>query len=71
VRRKRDMRQAQGKKGAYLAGIDLGSTSLKCVVYDLSGTLLASGSRPTERFHPDAAHPDWTVWDPARSVTRW
>ena len=60
------MRQAQGKRGTYLAGVDLGSTSLKCVVYDLSGTVIASGSRPTERFHPDAAHPDWTVWDPAQ-----
>ncbi|MBE3133793.1 MAG: hypothetical protein IMZ55_09980, partial [Acidobacteria bacterium] len=37
----------------YLAGIDLGSTSLKSVVYDLSGSVVASGSRPTERFHPD------------------
>jgi xylulokinase len=54
------------KKGTYLAGIDLGSTSLKSVVYDLSGTVVSSGSRPTERFHPDAGHPDWTVWDPAQ-----
>jgi len=58
------------KKGksakVYLAGIDLGSTSLKSVVYDLSGSVVASGSRPTERFHPDPAHPDWTVWDPAQ-----
>jgi xylulokinase len=48
----------------YLAGIDLGSTSLKCVIYDTSGRLVASGSRPTERFHPDAEHPEWTVWQP-------
>ncbi len=60
------MGQAPAKKGAYLAGIDLGSTSLKSVIYDLSGNVIASGSRPTERFHPDAAHPDWTVWDPAQ-----
>lgn len=59
--------KAPGAKGArYLAGIDLGSTSLKAVVYDLSGGVIASGSRPTERFHPDPAHPDWTVWDPAQ-----
>ncbi|HEY3324201.1 MAG TPA: FGGY family carbohydrate kinase [Planctomycetota bacterium] len=49
---------------AYLVGIDLGSTSLKAVVYDVDGKIVASASRPTERFHPDAAHPDWTVWQP-------
>ena len=48
----------------YLAGIDLGSTSLKCVIYDLAGNVVASGSRPTERFHPNPAHPEWTVWEP-------
>jgi xylulokinase len=52
--------------GSYLAGIDLGSTSLKAVLYDLSGNVASSGSRPTERFHPDPAHPEWTVWDPAQ-----
>ncbi len=59
------MRHTTGND-AYLAGIDLGSTSLKCVVYDLSGNVLASGSRPTERFHPHPAHPEWTEWDPAQ-----
>ncbi len=49
-----------------LVGIDLGSTSLKCVIYDTRGAVLAGASRPTERVHPDAAHPDWTVWDPAQ-----
>ncbi len=58
---------AAGKKNTpCLLGIDLGSTSLKAVVYDLSGNVLSSGSRPTERFHPEPAHPDWTVWDPAQ-----
>ena len=47
----------------YLMGIDLGSTSLKAMVYDLDGRV-ASGSRPTERFHPDPQHPEWTVWQP-------
>ena len=47
-----------------LVGIDLGSTSLKAVVYDVRGKVMASASRPTERFHPDATHPDWTVWQP-------
>jgi xylulokinase len=54
------------KRAKYLVGIDLGSTSLKGVVYDLAGNVVASGSRPTERFHPDPAHPDWTVWEPAQ-----
>ena len=48
----------------YLAGIDLGSTSLKCVVYDLDGNVVASGTRPTERWSPYPDHPEWTVWQP-------
>jgi len=48
----------------YLVGIDLGSTSLKAVVYDVRGNRVASASRPTERFKPHAAHPDWVVWQP-------
>ena len=47
-----------------LVGIDLGSTSLKAVVYDPAGRVLAAAARPTERFHPDPAHPEWTVWQP-------
>jgi xylulokinase len=54
------------KRGPYLAGIDLGSTSLKSVIYDLAGNAVASGSRPTQRLHPDPEHPAWTVWDPAQ-----
>jgi len=48
----------------YLMGIDLGSTTLKAVVYDLQGNPVASGCRPTERFHPNPDHPEWTVWQP-------
>ncbi|MBE3068658.1 MAG: hypothetical protein IMZ66_00320 [Planctomycetes bacterium] len=48
----------------YLVGIDLGSTSLKAVIYDPDGRAVASAARPTERFHPDAAHPEYTVWQP-------
>ena len=50
----------------YLAGIDLGSTSLKCVVYNRSGHVVSSGSRPTTRCHPNPNHPEWTTWDPAQ-----
>ncbi|MBN1441822.1 MAG: hypothetical protein JXA90_03885, partial [Planctomycetes bacterium] len=48
----------------YLLGIDLGSTSLKAVIFDLDGRVAASARRPTERFHPEPDHPDWTVWQP-------
>ncbi len=48
----------------YLMGIDLGSTTLKAMVYDLQGNPVASGCRPTERFHPNPDHPEWTVWQP-------
>ncbi|MBI5834951.1 MAG: hypothetical protein HZB16_21830 [Armatimonadetes bacterium] len=49
---------------AYLVGIDLGSTSLKAVIYRPDGSAVASASRPTERFHPSSDHPEWTVWQP-------
>jgi xylulokinase len=48
----------------YLAGIDLGSTTLKCMIYDLVGRAVASGTRPTERYNPYPEHPEWTVWQP-------
>ena len=48
----------------YLMGIDLGSTSLKAIVYDLEGHAIAAGSCPTERYHPNRDHPEWTVWQP-------
>ena len=47
-----------------IAGIDIGSTNLKAVLYDLSGNVLASDSVPTERFNPYPDHPEWTVWQP-------
>lgn len=47
----------------YLMGIDLGSTSLKAIVYDLDGNAVAQGSRPMEKHVPDD-HPEWTVWLP-------
>ncbi len=50
----------------YLMGIDLGSTSLKAIVYDPDGNQVAVGSRPTQRSHPDPEHPEWTVWQPAQ-----
>jgi len=49
---------------AYLIGIDLGSTSLKAIIYDLQGQAVAQASRPTERFNPYPEHPDWAIWKP-------
>lgn len=48
----------------YLMGIDLGSTSLKAVVYDLDGNAVAAGSVPNAKVHGDPQHPEWTVWLP-------
>jgi len=48
----------------YLVGIDLGSTSLKAIVYDLAGNAVAQANRPTERFNPYPDHPDWAIWKP-------
>jgi xylulokinase len=47
----------------YLMAIDLGSTSLKAVIYDLDGNRIASASRPTEKITPKG-HPEWVVWEP-------
>lgn len=47
-----------------LAGIDLGSTSIKCVIYDLAGNVVSSGVRPTRRCSPYPDHPEWVVWQP-------
>ena len=48
----------------YLVGIDLGSTSLKAIVYSLDGHAVTQASRPTERSNPDPDHPDWVIWKP-------
>jgi len=49
----------------YLLALDLGSTSLKAVVYDLEGNSVASASRPTEKVREDPEkHPEWIVWYP-------
>ena len=48
----------------YLVGIDLGSTSLKAIIYDLEGNAVAQANRPTERFNPYPDHSDWAIWKP-------
>ncbi|MCF7955009.1 MAG: hypothetical protein K9M75_04335 [Phycisphaerae bacterium] len=47
----------------YLMAIDLGSTSLKSLIFDLDGNIVSSASRPTQQITPDG-HPEWVIWDP-------
>jgi len=45
-------------------GIDVGSTNLKAIIYDLDGNAISQASRPTQRFNPDPDHPEWAIWKP-------
>lgn len=47
-----------------LLGIDLGSTSIKAIVFDTAGNALAEGSRPTQHSSPYKEHPEWVIWEP-------
>ena len=48
----------------YLLGIDVGSTSMKALVYDLDGNVVSHGSHPTESVAHDPNHPNWQVYQP-------
>ncbi len=48
----------------YLLGIDVGSTSMKALVYDLDGNVISQGSHPTESIANDPDHPNWQVYLP-------
>lgn len=48
----------------YLLGIDVGSTSMKALVYDLDGNVVSQGSHPTESVANDLEHPNWQVYHP-------
>ena len=48
----------------YLMGIDLGSTSIKAVIYDTEGNIAAFASRPTQVAHLEPDHPTWAFWEP-------
>ena len=54
-------------------GLDVGTTNLKCLALDEGGNVLAQGSQPTPRSHPQ---PGWTdfepgpVWEAACQVIR-
>lgn len=51
---------------AYLMGIDIGSTSIKAVVYDETGQMVSEGSKPSELTFADSEHKAWSVWDPQK-----
>lgn len=48
----------------YLLGIDVGSTSMKALIYDLNGKVIARGSHPTKSTTSDPDHPNWQVYPP-------
>lgn len=48
----------------YLLGIDVGSTSMKALVYDLNGNVVSQGSSPTKSVANDTNHPNWQVYQP-------
>jgi xylulokinase len=45
-----------------LMGIDLGSTSVKAVIYDTSGKPAAGAACKLDVSNDDPAHPSWCVW---------
>lgn len=47
-----------------LLGIDVGSTSMKALVYDLEGNVISRSSRPMESIANNPAHPNWQVFLP-------
>jgi len=49
---------------SYLMGIDIGSTSIKAVVYDEGGNLVSKGSASTVLTQETKEHPGWSVWKP-------
>ena len=51
---------------SYLLGIDVGSTNLKAVLFGTDGRVVAKQDVATECCHPDPAHPEWAVWQPAQ-----
>jgi xylulokinase len=48
----------------YLLGIDVGSTSMKALIYDLDGNVVAQSSQPTQSIANDPDHPNWQVYLP-------
>ena len=42
----------------YLLGVDVGSTSMKALVYDFEGNVVSKGTHPTESIANDPNHPN-------------
>jgi xylulokinase len=53
----------------YLLGVDVGSTNLKAIIYDLQGNAVAKASGPTQRFNPYPEDPKWAIWKPEQIWT--
>lgn len=47
-----------------LLGIDIGSTSMKAVVYDIQGNMVSHASRPQVSVANNVEHPNWQVYLP-------
>lgn len=45
-------------------GIDLGSTNIKCVVFDEKGVVIATANRANSTEAMDSDHQDWVFWNP-------
>ena len=48
----------------FILGIDVGSTSMKALIYDLEGNVVAQSSQPTQSVADDPEHPNWQVYIP-------
>jgi sugar (pentulose or hexulose) kinase len=46
---------------ALLAGIDIGTTNLKAVIFEAAGSIVAHASAPTPMHYPRSG---WTYYDP-------
>ncbi|HUX12843.1 MAG TPA: FGGY family carbohydrate kinase [Spirochaetia bacterium] len=49
-----------------LAAIDIGSTSTKAFLFDLSGRVVSQASTPMNVEHTDEANPSWAFWHPEK-----
>ncbi|MEI6101527.1 MAG: FGGY family carbohydrate kinase, partial [Eubacteriales bacterium] len=47
-----------------LMGLDIGSTSIKAIIYDLGGNCISAGSCKIPLSYPDKDHSTWCVWEP-------
>src|SRR5690554_1106958 len=47
-----------------LMGIDLGSTSIKAIIYGPQGNMVSEANCPTRLSHLNNEHSSWSVWEP-------